>query len=100
MTAFDCKVTGATSTKKIMAPVDPVWCSKDDYASGNCNQPAGAKRPLYAYNSPSNVVWQGNDDRPGYVSRLGAPFCCRNEADPYCRYTARQLGIRQGRSTG
>lgn len=68
MTAFDCKVTGATSTAKIAAPVDPTWCDPAELAAGTCTTVAGAKRPLYAYNYPSNIVWKGNYDRPGYVS--------------------------------
>ncbi|ORY88298.1 hypothetical protein BCR35DRAFT_289184 [Leucosporidium creatinivorum] len=68
MTAFDCKVTGATSTAKIAAPVDPTWCDPAELAAGTCKTVAGAKRPLYAYNYPTNIVWKGNYDRPGYHS--------------------------------
>ncbi|SCZ89799.1 BZ3500_MvSof-1268-A1-R1_Chr9g10599 [Microbotryum saponariae] len=35
------------------------------------NLPSGAKRPRYAYNTPSNVVFVGNDDRPGYQANWG-----------------------------
>lgn len=79
MTAFDCKVTGATSTAKIAAPVDPTWCDPAEYKAGTCKIPGGAKRPLYAYNSESNIVWKGNWDRPGYVSSR-ALFSCRHRS--------------------
>lgn len=68
MTAFDCKITGATSTQKIAAPVDPTWCDPAEQAAGTCKTVGGAKRPLYAYNYPTNIQWKGNNDRPGYVS--------------------------------
>ncbi|POY71101.1 hypothetical protein BMF94_5858 [Rhodotorula taiwanensis] len=62
MTAFDCTVTGSPAdATAIAAPQDPVFC-KDDPIS--CTK--GSKRPIYAYNSPSNVPWIGNDDRAGY----------------------------------
>ncbi|PRQ76063.1 hypothetical protein AAT19DRAFT_13085 [Rhodotorula toruloides] len=65
MTAFDCRFTGVSSSKAraLLPPVDPVFCP-----TGNttCQPAKGAKRPLYAYNTPTNVVWQGNDARPGY----------------------------------
>ncbi|GAA6019559.1 hypothetical protein JCM10207_003743 [Rhodosporidiobolus poonsookiae] len=62
MTAFDCSVTGAPAdATPIAPPQDPVFCGD---APGNCTQ--GSKRPLYAYNSPSNVPWYDNDHRPGY----------------------------------
>ncbi|KAI5475313.1 Galactose-binding domain-like protein, partial [Pseudohyphozyma bogoriensis] len=64
MTAFDCKITNVGSNPgKIAAPVDPTWCAP---GNSTCKTQAGAKRPLYAYNSPTNVVWVSNYDRPGY----------------------------------
>lgn len=62
MTAFDCSVTGSPADATAIAPPrDPVFC-RDDPSS--CIK--GAKRPIYAYNTPSNVPWIGNDDRAGY----------------------------------
>ncbi|KAL8278659.1 hypothetical protein RQP46_008951 [Phenoliferia psychrophenolica] len=57
---FYCNVTGATSTNKIAAPKDPINCLAN---STDCQ--VGAKKALYAYNSPSNVVFPGNENRPG-----------------------------------
>lgn len=76
MTAFDCKVTGATSTQKIAAPVDPTWCAPGD---SSCQPQAGAKRPLYAYNYPTNVQWKGNWDRPGYHDNWSFKDGAQNE---------------------
>lgn len=62
MTAFDCAVTGSPADATAIAPPrDPVFC-RDDPSS--CTK--GSKRPIYAYNTPSNVPWIGNDDRAGY----------------------------------
>ncbi|SGY79428.1 BQ5605_C008g05129 [Microbotryum silenes-dioicae] len=73
MTAFDCAITGAKADAlPIAAPKDPVWCAKKDTAC-MAARPGGAKRPLYVYNSPSNIVWKGNDDRPGYHANWGFP---------------------------
>ncbi|SCV70878.1 BQ2448_3640 [Microbotryum intermedium] len=73
MTAFDCAVTGASpNALPIAPPKDPVWCAKTDQAC-MAARPGGSKRPLYAYNSPSNIVWNGNDDRPGYHANWGFP---------------------------
>ncbi|BGP27594.1 hypothetical protein JCM10295v2_006567 [Rhodotorula toruloides] len=62
---FDCTFThvNPSLSRPLLSPVDPVFCP-----AGNttCKPAHGAKRPLYAYNSPSNVVWEGNDARPGY----------------------------------
>ncbi|CEQ41736.1 SPOSA6832_03495 [Sporobolomyces salmonicolor] len=72
MTAFDCAITNVDPTlaAPILPVVDPVWC-----APGNttCQPAAGAKRPLYAYNTPTNVVWEGNNDRPGYHAEWSFP---------------------------
>jgi hypothetical protein len=96
MTAFDCKVTGATSTAKIAAPVDPTWCDPTEYKAGTCKIPGGAKRPLYAYNSESNIVWKGNYDRPGYVSIL-LSFFMLSRVLPFLLlpFSACQLGFSQ-----
>ncbi|KAK4334718.1 hypothetical protein RTBOTA2_003452 [Rhodotorula toruloides] len=53
----------SSKARALLPPVDPVFCP-----TGNttCQPAKGAKRPLYAYNTPTNVVWQGNDARPGY----------------------------------
>ncbi|KAM0749147.1 hypothetical protein T439DRAFT_382207 [Meredithblackwellia eburnea MCA 4105] len=61
MTAFKCKITQTTSSKRVAAPRDPVNCKNN---ISRCA--SGAKKPLYAYNTPTNVVWDGNDNRPGY----------------------------------
>ncbi|KAM0747146.1 hypothetical protein T439DRAFT_383314 [Meredithblackwellia eburnea MCA 4105] len=64
MTGFDCAVTGASPLATAIAPpVDPTWCAPGDTT---CVTQAGSKRPLYAYNTPTNIVWRGNYDRPGY----------------------------------
>ncbi|GAA5895666.1 hypothetical protein JCM5296_003773 [Sporobolomyces johnsonii] len=72
MTAFDCAITNVDPTlaAPILPVVDPVWC-----APGNttCQPATGAKRPLYAYNTPTNVVWEGNNDRPGYHAEWSFP---------------------------
>ncbi|KWU44348.1 hypothetical protein RHOSPDRAFT_34138 [Rhodotorula sp. JG-1b] len=72
MTGFDCKFTGVDPKKALLLlpPIDPVFC-----APGNesCRLAVGAKRPLYAYNQPTNVEWQGNDDRPGYHASWSFP---------------------------
>lgn len=60
MTGFDCKVTNSPADAvPIAKPQDPVFCP-----NGGCT--AGAKRPLYAYNTPSNVPWIDNYNRAGY----------------------------------
>lgn len=47
MTAFDCNVTGSPAdATPIMAPVDPNWCSREDWDAGTCTENTGAKRPL------------------------------------------------------
>ncbi|TKA51757.1 hypothetical protein B0A53_05441 [Rhodotorula sp. CCFEE 5036] len=60
MTGFDCKFTGVDPKKALplLPPVDPVFC-----APGNDS----------AYNQPTNVVWQGNNDRPGYHASWSFP---------------------------
>ncbi|GAA5878060.1 hypothetical protein JCM16303_002834 [Sporobolomyces ruberrimus] len=63
MTGFDCSVTPGSSPLPILPPVDPSYCPQ---TNTTCVPAKGAKRPLYAYNSPSNIEWQGNDKRPGY----------------------------------
>ncbi|BGP35236.1 hypothetical protein JCM10296v2_007070 [Rhodotorula toruloides] len=65
MTGFDCTFTGSDPSlaRPLLPPVDPVFCPADNTT---CTPANGAKRPLFAYNSPSNVVWEGNDARPGY----------------------------------
>lgn len=63
---FDCSVTGALPNATAIAPPnDPINCLP---SNPTCVPQAGAKRPLYAYNQPTNVVWGGNNDRPGYHS--------------------------------
>ncbi|GAA5989925.1 hypothetical protein JCM10908_002380 [Rhodotorula pacifica] len=73
MTGFDCTFTGVAPEKAlpILPPVDPVFC-----ASGNssCTIATGAKRPLYAYNQPTNVVLQDNNNRPGYHASWSFPI--------------------------
>ncbi|GAA5930816.1 uncharacterized protein JCM15063_002468 [Sporobolomyces koalae] len=63
MTAFDCAVIPGQTSARILPVVDPVFCPA---SNSTCTPAKGAKRPLYAYNSPSNIEWQGNDNRPGY----------------------------------
>ncbi|KAM0749715.1 hypothetical protein T439DRAFT_357244 [Meredithblackwellia eburnea MCA 4105] len=65
MTAFDCAVTGASAAAVPISlpPSDPTYC-----AAGNtsCTLTTGPKRPIYTYNSPSNVPFIGNWARAGY----------------------------------
>ncbi|KAL8276115.1 hypothetical protein RQP46_011497 [Phenoliferia psychrophenolica] len=69
MTAFDCSVTNANPAATKIGPLsDATWCKPGD---ASCKLTTGAKRPMYAYNTPTNVVLPGapyvfNDDRPGY----------------------------------
>ncbi|KAK4703428.1 hypothetical protein P7C70_g2793, partial [Phenoliferia sp. Uapishka_3] len=70
MTAFDCNVTNANpAAKPVAALSDAVYCATGDTS---CTTTSGAKRPLYAYNTPTNVVYPTdssyvfNNDRPGY----------------------------------
>ncbi|GAA6055117.1 hypothetical protein NBRC10513_000803 [Rhodotorula toruloides] len=65
VTGFDCTFTNIDPSlaRPLLPPVDPVFCPADNTT---CTPATGAKRPLFAYNSPSNVVWEGNDARPGY----------------------------------
>ncbi|KAM0749575.1 hypothetical protein T439DRAFT_327255 [Meredithblackwellia eburnea MCA 4105] len=66
MTGFDCQVTGSPAdATPIGTPKDPTWCPPDG-SQPSCVTQSGPKRPLYAYNTPTNVVWQGNYDRPSY----------------------------------
>ncbi|GAA5842882.1 hypothetical protein JCM11251_005837, partial [Rhodosporidiobolus azoricus] len=51
MTGFDCSVSGSPADATAIAPPqDPLFCQ---YEPEKCV--SGSKRPLYAYNSPSNV---------------------------------------------
>merc|ERR1711939_859309 len=62
MTAFDCTVSGSPEdATPIAAPSDPVFCLDDP---DSCTK--GAKRPIYAYNEPTNVPWIGNEHRATY----------------------------------
>merc|ERR1711939_84376 len=62
MTAFDCTVSGSPEdAMPIAAPSDPVFCLDDP---DSCTK--GAKRPIYAYNEPTNVPWIGNEHRATY----------------------------------
>ncbi|GAA6007472.1 hypothetical protein JCM11491_004174 [Sporobolomyces phaffii] len=63
MTGFDCSVEPGSDPLPILPPVDPEFCPS---TNDTCIPAKGAKRPLYAYNSPSNIEWHGNDHRPGY----------------------------------
>ncbi|KAL8280211.1 hypothetical protein RQP46_007325 [Phenoliferia psychrophenolica] len=71
MTAFDCKVTNVNpAATKIAPPQDAVLCLP---SNSTCKLTAGAKRPLYAYNNPTNVVFPidinlFNFYRPAYNS--------------------------------
>ncbi|GAA5929274.1 uncharacterized protein JCM15063_004106 [Sporobolomyces koalae] len=68
-TGFNCTVTGSSiDATPIAPPSDPVFC-KDDPST--CT--TGAKRPIYAYNYPSNVPWIGNNDRAGYHGHWSFP---------------------------
>ncbi|GAA5970606.1 hypothetical protein JCM11641_007368 [Rhodosporidiobolus odoratus] len=61
MTAMDCSVSGSPADAlPIAAPADPVSCADGK----GCTK--GAKRPIYAYNTPVNVPWYGNENRAGY----------------------------------
>ncbi|GAA5866526.1 hypothetical protein JCM8547_000656 [Rhodosporidiobolus lusitaniae] len=69
MTGFDCSVSGSPADAlPIAAPQDPVYCGDD---STKCVQ--GSKKPLYAYNTPTNVPAFGNDWRPGYHATWSFP---------------------------
>ncbi|KAK4703993.1 hypothetical protein P7C70_g2222, partial [Phenoliferia sp. Uapishka_3] len=64
MTGFDCSVTGSSPNATAIAPpVNPIRCAVGDKT---CTVQSGSKRPIYAYNIPTNVGWYGNYDRPGY----------------------------------
>jgi len=68
-TGFRCKVDGSpVDATPIAPPNDPVFCKNDP---SSCT--VGAKRPIYAYNYPSNVPWIGNDDRAGYHAAWSFP---------------------------
>ncbi|GAA5823454.1 hypothetical protein JCM11251_000639 [Rhodosporidiobolus azoricus] len=69
MTAFDCKVSGSPpDARPIAPPQDPLFCQ---YEPEKCV--TGAKRPLYAYNYPSNIPWADNNHRPGYHASWSFP---------------------------
>ena len=72
MTAFDCRITDVDESlaRPILPVIDPVYC---DPSNSTCEPAVGAKRPLYAYNEPTNVVWEGNDARPGYHASWSFP---------------------------
>ncbi|SCV69911.1 BQ2448_1305 [Microbotryum intermedium] len=59
MTAFDCAITNVLPQAQ---------------SDLHHKLPIGSKRPLYAYNTPSTVVFVGNDDRPGYHANWGFPI--------------------------
>lgn len=63
MTGFYCSITGGSTEYRISAPKDPVFCLGDP---SKCVK--RAKKAIYAYNSPFNVVSPGIDAgiRPGY----------------------------------
>ncbi|GAA6005970.1 hypothetical protein JCM11491_004076 [Sporobolomyces phaffii] len=68
-TGFNCTITGADPlATPIAPPSDPVFCKGDP---SSCTK--GAKRPIYAYNYPSNVPWIGNNDRAGYHASWSFP---------------------------
>ncbi|KAK4055531.1 hypothetical protein OIV83_000077 [Microbotryomycetes sp. JL201] len=80
MTAFDCKVTNSPAdARPIAPPVDPTWCDRDDLKAGRCKTTPGAKRPIYFYNSPSNMDWHGNNDRPGYHDNYSFKHGAQND---------------------
>ncbi|BGP49050.1 hypothetical protein JCM10450v2_004929 [Rhodotorula kratochvilovae] len=61
-TAFDCSVSNSPAdATPIAPPQDPVFCKNNP---SSCT--TGSKRPIYAYNFPSNVPWISNYDRAGY----------------------------------
>ncbi|GAA6054082.1 hypothetical protein JCM3770_006164 [Rhodotorula araucariae] len=72
MTAFDCRTTDvdASLARPILPPVDPVFCPASDKT---CKPATGAKRPLYAYNQPTNVKTWSNANRPGYHADWSFP---------------------------
>ncbi|GAA5872986.1 hypothetical protein JCM16303_006904 [Sporobolomyces ruberrimus] len=68
-TGFNCTITGSpVDATPIAPPSDPVFCKNNP---SSCT--TGAKRPIYAYNYPSNVPWIGNDDRAGYHASWSFP---------------------------
>ena len=61
MTPFQCNVVGAKANMpKIAPPQDPVVCN-----GGSIPCTKGSKRPLYAYNNPTNIPFYTNENRPG-----------------------------------
>ncbi|BGP58130.1 hypothetical protein JCM8202v2_005789 [Rhodotorula sphaerocarpa] len=72
MTGFDCRFTEVDPHQALplLPPIDPVFCAPGNQS---CSLAVGAKRPLYAYNEPTNVVWEGNYDRPGYHASWSFP---------------------------
>ncbi|KAI5477703.1 Galactose-binding domain-like protein [Pseudohyphozyma bogoriensis] len=77
MTAFDCKITNvaADATPIMKTLVDPITC-KDN---SSCTYPTGAKRPIYTWNEPYNVLSPGNDNRPGYHDDWGFADGAQND---------------------
>ncbi|GAA5947374.1 hypothetical protein JCM10213_000605 [Rhodosporidiobolus nylandii] len=77
MTGFQCNVTGSpVDAAPIAALSNPTFCGDDP---GNCT--AGAKRPLFVYNTPSNVgeeQWD-NNNRPGYHASWGFQDGAQND---------------------
>ncbi|KAL8291898.1 hypothetical protein RQP46_002156 [Phenoliferia psychrophenolica] len=73
MTAFDCNVTNVSPLATGFAPLtNAVYCPAGDASCGGKT----AQRPLYAYNTPTNIVYPAwpyvfNYARPGYHASWG-----------------------------
>ncbi|CUS15635.1 unnamed protein product [Tuber aestivum] len=66
MTAFECKVDGATGTTPVGKPVPPKYCP----SGSGCV--SGPKQPMYWANDRSNVQFSGNfDEKPSYNAKWG-----------------------------
>ncbi|KAK4703440.1 hypothetical protein P7C70_g2778, partial [Phenoliferia sp. Uapishka_3] len=69
MTGFDCNVSNVSPlATPIAKPQNAVYCNPGD---ATCTLTAGAKRPMYAYNTPTNIQYpyapnMFNSHRPGY----------------------------------
>ncbi|GAA6040009.1 hypothetical protein JCM8097_004736 [Rhodosporidiobolus ruineniae] len=97
MTAFDCSVSGSPiDATPIAPPQDPAWC---EYDSSACV--SGSKKPLYAYNTPSNVAYPPdfNNHRPGYHATWSFPNGAQNDIFLPAGYNASALAANTSATT-
>ncbi|KAI5475618.1 hypothetical protein MNV49_001128 [Pseudohyphozyma bogoriensis] len=78
MTAFDCRIVNhSSSATPIMTPLkDAVFCPP---GNTTCVQTTGARRPLYAYNVPTNVPYFGANHRGAYNELWGFKDGAQND---------------------